>query len=317
MEKRNRSAGSFFYTLNPASLYYSAIKDELFPIQAHMLTSTFIHIQGIGLKKEAELWENGILNWNDLRKAPPRAFSPDRLSYIDHFLEESSQNLGSNPEFFTRLLPAGQHWRLFRRYRPMTAYLDIETTGLGHYCQITTISLYDGRQIKYYIQGRNLEDFPADLEKHDVIVTYNGKIFDVPVIEKYFGIKIRQAHIDLRYVLGNLGIKGGLKNCEKQLGLYRGELDGFEGSLAVILWSLYQKTGNESALETLLAYNILDTINLEKLMIEAYNRNLLSTPFLQDRRLHPVEDVDVPFAADLDLLAEIRTGYYPDEKFTE
>jgi uncharacterized protein YprB with RNaseH-like and TPR domain len=52
---------------------------------------------------------------------------------------------------------------------------------------------------------------------------YNGKTFDVPFIEKYFGIRMNHAHIDLRYVLKSLGYAGGLKRCEKALGLDRGE----------------------------------------------------------------------------------------------
>ena len=49
------------------------------------------------------------------------------------------------------------------------------------------------------------------------IVSYNGKSFDVPFIENYFGIQLSHAQIDLRYVLGSLGYIGGLKGCERQL----------------------------------------------------------------------------------------------------
>ncbi|MFO7912984.1 MAG: ribonuclease H-like domain-containing protein [Desulfotignum sp.] len=91
--------------------------------------------------------------------------------------------------------------------------------GFGN--EITTIALYDGESIKYYVQGRNLDAFMDDIEKYSVIVTYNGKTFDVPFIEKYFGIRMNHAHIDLRYVLKSLGYSGGLKRCEKALGLDR------------------------------------------------------------------------------------------------
>ena len=50
-----------------------------------------------------------------------------------------------------------------------------------------------------------------------MIVTYNGKTFDVPFIEKYFGIRMNHAHIDLRYVLKSLGYSGGLKMFEQAM----------------------------------------------------------------------------------------------------
>jgi len=56
----------------------------------------------------------------------------------------------------------------------------------------------------------------------------------------------------LRYVLKSLGYSGGLKSCEKALGLDRGDLDGVDGYFAVLLWRDYQKKHNEKALETLL-----------------------------------------------------------------
>jgi uncharacterized protein YprB with RNaseH-like and TPR domain len=41
--------------------------------------------------------------------------------------------------------------------------------------------------------------------------------------------------IDLRYILKSMGFKGGLKGCEKQLGMDRGDLAGVDGLLAVYL----------------------------------------------------------------------------------
>jgi len=46
-----------------------------------------------------------------------------------------------------------------------------------------------------------------------------------------------------------------------------------------LLWKEYQRKRSRTALETLLAYNIQDTINLETLMVEAYNRKVRETPF--------------------------------------
>ncbi|MEN8135385.1 MAG: ribonuclease H-like domain-containing protein [Thermodesulfobacteriota bacterium] len=271
-----------------------------------MLTNTFLHIQGIGLKTESDLWQAGALDWDDFLKKQPKAFSPARTANIADVLEESRCNLAACPKYFTGLLPASQHWRIFPHFRDKTAYLDIETTGLSDSCDITTIALYDGQTIKYYVQGENLNDFPLDLLEYDVLVTYNGKSFDVPVIERFFNITLNLAHIDLRYILNSLGLKGGLKGCEKQLGLTRGELDGVNGYMAVLLWNLYQQSGERRALETLLAYNIMDTVNLELLMIEAYNLNLAKTPFQRVLALPAPNQPPVPLEPDPEIINQLR-----------
>jgi uncharacterized protein YprB with RNaseH-like and TPR domain len=65
---------------------------------------------------------------------------------------------------------------------------------------ITTIALYDGHEIKTYVQGQNLDDFIEAIPQYNVIVIYNGKSFDIPFIESYLNIRLNHAQIDLRYV---------------------------------------------------------------------------------------------------------------------
>ncbi|MCC7374460.1 MAG: ribonuclease H-like domain-containing protein [Verrucomicrobiales bacterium] len=185
-----------------------------------------------------------------------------------------------NPAFFAATLPSNESWRLFSEFREAAAYVDIETTGLGgpgdH---ITTIALYDGLTIRHYVHGQNLEAFAQDIQEYRLLVTYNGKCFDLPMLRAAFGLPLDQAHIDLRYVLASLGFKGGLKSCERQLGLDRGDLRNVDGFFAVLLWHDYQSRGNPHALETLLAYNIRDVVNLEPLLVKAYNLKVAATPF--------------------------------------
>jgi uncharacterized protein YprB with RNaseH-like and TPR domain len=274
-----------------------------------MLTNTFIHIQGIGLKTEADLWRAGIRSWDDLEGPLSQLFPPGRRQQMRDSIGEAKKHLVDRPAYFIDRLPTAQQWRLFPHFRAKTAFFDIETTGLSDTCQITTIALYDGQRIRYYVQGENLDDFPAEVLDYDVLVSYNGKSFDLPVINRYFGVELPQAHIDLRYILHNLGIKGGLKGCEKQLGLDRGDLEGTDGFMAVLLWEEYRPTGNQRALETLLAYNIMDTVNLELLMVEAYNRNLRLTPFYDDLALvRPPAPPAIPFAPDRRLLQTLQNG---------
>lgn len=281
-----------------------------------MLTSTFCHIPGIGLQMERTLWAAGIHTWETLRERRAGDFplGPGRERIVRPFIDQSFVHLRQrNARFFAGLLPAEQHWRIFPEFRESLAYLDIETTGMGtpddH---ITAVALYDGRNLRSFVDGRNLDQFEEALGEYEVIVTYNGKCFDVPFIRHAMGIPLDQVHIDLRYVLKSLGYAGGLKACERKLGIGRGVLDGMDGFFAVLLWEDYTENANERALDTLLAYNALDVVNLERLMILAYNMKLKGTP-LHPAHLLPLPEMpEIPFKADLKTIERIkgRMFYY-------
>ncbi|HKJ99506.1 MAG TPA: ribonuclease H-like domain-containing protein [Desulfotignum sp.] len=257
------------------------------------------------------MWSAGLLDWHQVDSAGSCDIPARSLMRIAACMAESCEHLdNNNPAYFADLLPAGEHWRFFPQFRKTTAFIDIETTGMDVFgSEITTIALYDGESIKYYVQGQNLDAFMDDIEKYNVIVTYNGKTFDVPFIEKYFGIRMNHAHIDLRYVLKSLGYAGGLKRCEKALGLDRGDLDGVDGFFAVLLWREYAQTGNIKALETLLAYNIADVVNLETLMVTAYNMKLKDTPFSRIHTLPVPKIPDIPFKPDLSTIERLRQKF--------
>ena len=238
-----------------------------------MIAHSFCHLPGIGPASEQKLWQQGIVTWE---AALDKFSGPGKKdTAIREGLEASIHSLArADAKYFADHLPSGQQYRLFKEFRRTAAFLDIETTGLSPWDKITTIALWDGTQVKTYVRGENLDAFPADIEKYGLLVTYNGKTFDLPFIRSRMDIPLDQAHIDLRYVLGALGYKGGLKLCEKAFGIDRGDLDGVDGSFAVILWHEYKKTGDPRILDTLLAYNVEDVINLEILMVRAYNIHL-------------------------------------------
>jgi uncharacterized protein YprB with RNaseH-like and TPR domain len=245
-----------------------------------VLRQTFCHVPGIGLKAEERLWASGVTSWDAVEQATA-AVSAARRERLTRHLEESQRRLAErNVGFFAATLPASEHWRLYPDFQQSVAYVDIETTGLGgpgdH---ITTIALYDGRSIRHYVHGRNLVDFAQDIRSYQLLVTYNGKCFDLPMLRASFSLPMDQAHIDLRYVLASLGYKGGLKVCERRLGLDRGDLANVDGFFAVLLWREYRTRNNPQALETLLAYNIRDVVNLEALLVKAYNLKAAQTPF--------------------------------------
>ncbi len=279
-----------------------------------MLQNTFVHLPGIGLRTELSLWQKGIHSWESfcdehgVRLAP---FGRRKYEDLRVRLEECRERLyARDPAYFAGALRPQFLWRLFADFRGCAAYLDIETTGLGGpHDHITTAALYDGREVFYYIYGDNLDFFAQDLVKYQILITYNGSCFDLPFIRHYFGIAVDHVHIDLRYLLSSLGYRGGLKGCEKRLGLGRAELDGVDGYFAVLLWNEYRQRGNPKALETLLAYNIADTVNLENLMVQAFNMKVSETPFHELKIPLPCHP-SVPFKPDAALIDELRQRYF-------
>jgi len=238
-----------------------------------MLCHTFQHIPGLDERRERALWRRGISTWDDLLAAPQDSGLPPTLlrdaEAIIHLSQEALRQ--GNIYFFAQLLPVREHWRLFGDFQDATAYLDIETGPLGHGRQgITVIGLFDGREFRSFVRGHNLHTFEAYLRRYDLLVTFNGKSFDLPMIERDLGIPIYQAQIDLRMFLHQLGYHGGLKRIERQWGIYReDEIAGLTGFDAVLLWARYRH-GDSAALQRLIAYNRADVVNLEVLLKRGY-----------------------------------------------
>jgi len=273
-----------------------------------MLQNTFVHVPGVGLKTERHLWRTGVRSWQDVTAGAELRLPLGTATLVRRYIAESAGHLSAgNPGYFAGRLPSSELWRMFPEFRDSVAFLDIETTGLGGPSDyITTICLYDGRRIRYYVRGVNLQDFAEDVARYRLIVSYNGKTFDIPFIRNHLQLAMDQAQIDLRYVLASLGYKGGLKGCEHKLGLSRGELEGVDGYFAVLLWFDYLNNGNDRALETLLAYNITDVVNLATLMPLAYNLKLRETPFEESHRLPLPQQPELPFQPDVETIARIR-----------
>jgi uncharacterized protein len=263
-----------------------------------MLRNTFCHLPGVAEKTERDLWGAGLTSWQAaLDGAGPRR-PPFRRSCLDHLRESVARYEAGDAAYFSARLSARQQWRLLADFRDVCAYVDIETTGMSSAAdQVTAVTLYDGRSVRTYVRGANLDDFPRDVAAYRVLVTFNGRCFDVPFLERCFGIALGQAHIDLRYVLKGLGVSGGLKACEQQFGLRRDGLEEVDGFMAVRLWHEYCR-GDRRALETLLAYNVQDTVNLETLLVLAHNRYVAETPFAASHRLAVPVPATNPYTPD-------------------
>src|SRR5205807_3170108 len=124
---------------------------------------------------------------------------------------------------------------------------------------VTMVGLYDGRKYQLFVDGENLRDLPKTLQKYPVVVTFNGAGFDLRFLRLAFpDLVLPPIHIDLRWVSRKLGMKGGLKSIEANLGLRRAaEVDSLTGYDATVLWARYLR-GNKAALQSLIQYNTED-----------------------------------------------------------
>jgi hypothetical protein len=238
-----------------------------------MLQNTFIHVPRITRNTEVSIWKNKIHTWNDfLNKSDKLELSSSKKSLISNTLHNSIDALKKKKfEHFSNI-PQNQHWRLYNELKEHTCFLDIETTGLSkHYNNITLIGIHGNEGTKIFQNGKNLDKFQNELNKYSMMVTFNGRCFDIPFIQaKFPDLELPQYHSDLRFMMAELGLRGGLKSIERQRGITRDEelaaVDGFE---AVRLWHKYQR-GDNNALITLKNYLTADVENLKTLMTGAF-----------------------------------------------
>ncbi len=269
-----------------------------------MLKHTFMHIPRIGYRTEARLWRAGFTCWQDYVERCTSCFvMPASQSAILEGIETAANSLSeNNARDFENWLPSAEAWRLYGNFRHRTAFLDIETTGLypGN-DSITVIGVFDGYSAKAFVRGVNLEDFTDEVKKYSLLVTFNGKRFDLPFIRSVFGdFPSKQGHLDLLFPLRKLGYRGGLKRIEVDVGIEReGALKQVDGYLAVLLWREY-KRGNKAALDTLVRYNLEDVVNLQYLADFVYNSAVGRLPIEVEKVPEPEKFVlDEPYDTDL------------------
>lgn len=238
------------------------------------LERTFQLHRGIGPWRERDLWARGIANWGDFLDAAQTgvvmstkldAALVEAIGLAQHALQEG------NLEALAALVPPREHWRLYSHFGKHTAFIDIEADG-EH--EITVIGVFDEEGPATFIRGRNLAEALPRLERAAIWVSFNGSVFDVPVLHRHFPhLKAAPAHIDLRFLCRKLKLKGGLKTLEKTLGLTRPpHLAGVNGFEAIRLWREFRFNRRLDALRVLVEYNLYDCINLKVLLEHAIVR---------------------------------------------
>lgn len=237
----------------------------------HLRTrEAFRHLPGFGPRKVAALRAAGIHSWTALLhhhhldlpgldsevpawvstvRAHENALAAGRLAELVHAFHRSD------------------HWRLLADFLDRATFLDIETSGDQVRPDITLIITRHRGSLQIFTAEHNLDDVLELLDDIDLLVTFNGASFDVPQMENHFHIPLRDvAHIDLRWVCYHAGLRGGLKEIERAIGLVRPpDLIGVDGAEADWLWRRWKQTGNRKLLDRLTRYCAADVIGLLQL----------------------------------------------------
>ncbi len=241
--------------------------------QTAPIVRTFQLSKGVGPWREKDLWARGILTWDDFEAAARKAtVMSKRLDAETLGRIEAARQALSDGDLATLAgwIPAREHWRLYPRFSDQAAFFDLEADGET---AITVGGIMDHAGLATFIRGRGLEGMPARLGNSAIWVTFNGAVFDVPVLKHHFEDLPRPTvHLDLKVVLRKTRQTGGLKDIEERLGLGRPpHLKGLRGMDAIRLWREFQGTRDVAALRFLVEYNLYDAINLRTLLDWAVN----------------------------------------------
>ena len=226
---------------------------------------------------EARLWAEGISDWTDLIRHTPVQLDlyRKRRGALQSDVEASEDALAnSDIAYFANRLPKREFYRIAASFPERCVFLDIESTGLStHYDQVTLVGWSVGSTYTVLVDPSQIGQLERDLREHPMIVTFNGSLFDLPFLAKRFKTDWSgHFHVDLRYLAKRVGLTGGQKKIEVEIGLTReGSLEGITGAEAVALWFDY-KEGDLNALRELVRYNHADIEGMKVLFEEAIRR---------------------------------------------
>ena len=232
------------------------------------IENSFIPVDGVGETTERRLWERGVTRWGEFDPAVDvPGVGETTADRIESFIAEALARLDDgDATYFDRAFPAGERWRLYENFRAETCFFDIETTGLDERRdRVTTVSFHRDGETTTLVAGEDLtaRRVREQFAEASLLATFNGARFDVPFLEASFGLDVDTPHLDLMYPAKRIGLSGGLKPIETELGIDRDRPD-LSGRDAVRLWREHER-GDETALETLVSYNREDTENLRTL----------------------------------------------------
>jgi uncharacterized protein YprB with RNaseH-like and TPR domain/predicted nuclease with RNAse H fold/dephospho-CoA kinase len=207
--------------------------------------------------------EQSVLPFSDLSSTPPRRAAVGRATR-----QSRKRRPSIDPHILAALSDANG-----------VLFLDVETTGLSrYYDELTLVGWLSGGVYRVHVAGDDPEPLLSSLRAASALVTFNGTLFDLAFLAKSFpGLSLPKAHADLRFLARRVGLTGGQKAIEKQLGVQvRDGVEDLDGAQAVLLWHRYLR-GDLESLRRLIDYNRSDVVAMRHILDEVLER-LISDP---------------------------------------
>jgi len=248
-------------------------------------------VYGIGSVREKELKEQGFETVTDL-------MDHDKWGEEAQSVQSAFQGKLTDAYYLLRRWKSLSHPSFLKLSglfdRQQFAIVDIETLGLSNQ-PVFLLGLAhphgSGIVVHQFLaedldqELATLMNFTRHLEEREVIVTYNGKNFDIPYIERRLGYygerkKFSHPHLDLylftRKVIGERTRNCKLGTIERSILGVKRELD-VPSSRVPDFYSTYRKDKNPGPLMPILAHNRQDLLSLadlyRELVEEALNGN--------------------------------------------
>lgn len=228
-----------------------------------ILDQSLCMMSGVSYEAECRLCRQGVLSCRQLATDADKYFSKTHAGRIRESFEEwEIAKANDMTDWMVTHLPVGHRIRVLKEYWQQAMFYDIETDGTSSSSSITCITTIRNGVTHSFWRGYNLAKFLSDWAKVKVLVSFNGKRFDTPMVCKAFGLTAIPAQIDLMDELAHYGYRGGLKNIEMSLGFQRNADSCKNGSDAIKLWDAYLRGHSKAALFALLKYNKEDVESL-------------------------------------------------------
>ncbi len=244
-----------------------------------MITSAFHHCRGIGPARLTKLMAAGVHSWHDAVGNPDALPASLRKSLIDECRRLIAEFEQDRIDTFVRCFHPKDKWRILHHYLDRASFFDIETTGLSFEDTITVIVCWHRGELHSFVEHENLDEFLELLDDVDLLVSFNGNMFDVPRVLDAFHIpELPCPHLDLRWIAHHQQLRGSLKSLTCRLGIERPhDLRDVDGAQAVHWWWSWKLGGDEQARADLLRYCAADVLLMLPLAEQLSQRSHFDT----------------------------------------
>ncbi len=231
-----------------------------------MITRCYTFLPGVSSKTQSKIhgdWSHFL----QVKRVPGISIKR-KLLYDRMLMEAIDAYKNRNSSYFVKAFPPSEHWRLWELFKDSALFLDIEIAKRN---DILVIGVSDGEYNKTLVKGFTLDkqELQNILSRCSLLITFNGSSFDIPILERFFGTTLNIPHIDLKHLCAKVGLIGGLKEIEKQVGISRPtHLIGSPTDA----WRAYIASGDAEYLELIVEYNKWDCQSLYEIMKICYQK---------------------------------------------